>query len=65
MPIIKIESSISVPKRRNVGKYPWDDMKIGDSFRFEGRQSTLASTARSPNRNPGRRKLKIYRSDLT
>lgn len=37
--MIKVESNKALPlKRRGVpGKYPWKDLKVGDSFFIEGR----------------------------
>lgn len=43
---VKIESDLPIPQGlgRRGGKYPWDQMKVGDSFEFpEGTKKTNAS----------------------
>jgi hypothetical protein len=43
---IKIESHIPIPiKKRGNRKYPWDQMKVGDSFFVEGVTQNSLSTA--------------------
>ena len=51
---IKIERNIPIPpKNMGVTKYPWDDLKIGDSFIVTGRTNARqlciqASMTRTP-----------------
>jgi hypothetical protein len=51
---IKVERGIPMPaKNKSITKYPWDDLKVGDSFkvapRTNGRQLCIqASMTRAP-----------------
>ena len=47
---IKIEKNIPAPEtrgRRPQYEIPWDDMKVGDSFLFEGSVSTIHRSAKA------------------
>jgi len=43
---IKIESNVKIPKKARKtetksGRYPWDAMKVGDSFRYNGKKGNM------------------------
>lgn len=52
---IEIEKGIPVPEkvRTRSGKYPWDSMEVGDSFKLDGRTKKVIV--------PARLKPKIFR----
>jgi hypothetical protein len=41
----KIESDVPVPDERRRFKYPWSEMKVGDSFFVENGSQNVLSTA--------------------
>lgn len=49
---IKIEKGVPIPRRKN-DSYPWESMKVGDSFVSEAKYNSMYGTAKAASHRTG------------
>lgn len=48
---MKVERNVKIPTRKRASKYPWSDLKVGDSFFVHGAEKMYAMYAAVANYN--------------